>query len=79
MLIIKEFVFITTITFHYFIVSTNDVHANQSKVVVILDWPTPKTSMDGCLSNINSSKFSSLFFNPLQCLKDRAFQWSKEA
>jgi hypothetical protein len=43
----KKCSFLTTsVTFLGFVVSTNGIHVNQSKVTAILEWPTPKSTHD---------------------------------
>lgn len=39
----KSSFFTTSVAFLGFVVSTNGVHADQSKVAAILEWPTPKS------------------------------------
>jgi hypothetical protein len=36
----------TTVTFLRYVVSVDGVHADQSKVTTILEWPTPKSLHD---------------------------------
>jgi hypothetical protein len=38
--------FTTSVTFLGFVVSTDGVHADQSKIDAVLEWPQPKTLHD---------------------------------
>jgi hypothetical protein len=78
--------FTTSVTFLSFVVSTDGVHAYQSKIDAVLEWPQPKTlhdvrSFHGLASFYRRfiRNFSTLIAPITECLKGREFQWSEEA
>ncbi|XP_042969096.1 uncharacterized mitochondrial protein AtMg00860-like [Carya illinoinensis] len=82
----KCYFFTNFVTFLSFVLSTDGVHANQSKVYATLEWPTPKTLHDIRSFNRLASLYCrfirnfSILITPItECFKGRAFQWFKEA
>jgi hypothetical protein len=77
--------FTTSVTFLGFVVSTDGVHADQSKIDAVLEWPQPKTlhdvrSFHGLVSFYRRfiRNFNTLIVPITECLKGREFQRSHE-
>lgn len=84
-LVNKKCFFSTLVTFLGFVVSTDDVHADQSKIDVILEWPKLKTLHD--VRNFHGlasfycrfiMNFSTLISPIIERLKGCDFKWSEE-